>query len=67
MEAVSRTFQDRRPELFGREKNVHRLTDRARKRGVTALVAGPLMGKTWVLTEVARRLCEEGYISGRLP
>ena len=60
METVNNIFQDRRPEFFGREKDVHRLTDRARKRGVTAVVAGPLMGKTWVLTEVARRLCEEG-------
>jgi hypothetical protein len=39
--------------------------DRASRPGLTAVVARPLMGKTWTLTEVARRLLEEGrYLVG---
>ena len=58
-------FTDRRDRLFGREPDVHRLIDRAGRPGLTAVVARPLMGKTWTLTEVARRLLEEGrYLVG---
>lgn len=58
-------FPDRCERLFGREADVHRLTDRASRPGLTAVVARPLMGKTWALTEVARRLFEEGrYLVG---
>ena len=49
-------FPDRRDQLFGREKDIHCLTARARYPGLTAVVARPLMGKTWTLQEVARRL-----------
>ncbi len=49
-------FSDRRDYLFGREPDIHRLIDRARQPGLTALVARPMMGKTWTLHEVARRL-----------
>ena len=53
-------FPDRRDRLFGREPDIHHLVDRARQPGLTVLVGRPLMGKTWTLTEVARRLLEEG-------
>jgi tetratricopeptide (TPR) repeat protein len=54
------SFPDRRDRLFGREPDIHRLIDRAGQTGLTALVARPMMGKTWALEEVARRLLEEG-------
>lgn len=50
--------EDRRKQLFGREPDVLYLVDRANQTGLTAVVAQPLMGKTWTLTEVARRLLE---------
>jgi tetratricopeptide (TPR) repeat protein len=53
-------FPDRQKRLFGRAKDIRQLTDRARKTGLTALTARPLMGKSWVMTEVARILSEEG-------
>lgn len=52
-------FPDRRDRLFGRDADVQRLVDRARLPGLTVIVGRPLMGKTWTLTEVARRLVEE--------
>jgi tetratricopeptide (TPR) repeat protein len=58
-------FPDRRARLFGREADVRYLTGRADTAGVTVLAAAPLMGKTWTLTEVARRLADEGrYLVG---
>ena len=54
------TYPDRRGELFGREPDIRFLCDRARHAGLTVVTARPLMGKTWTLTEVARRLEEEG-------
>ncbi len=53
-------YPDRRDQLFGREPDIHALCDRARHAGLTVVAARPLMGKTWTLTEVARRLEEEG-------
>lgn len=57
---MSGTYPDRRAELFGREPDIHFLCDRARHAGLTVVAARPLMGKTWTLVEVARRLEEEG-------
>jgi hypothetical protein len=57
---MTERFPDRRNELFGREPDMRLLVDRARNSGFTALMARPLMGKTWTLTEVSRRLIEEG-------
>ncbi|MGM9489550.1 hypothetical protein [Ideonella sp. YS5] len=57
---MGKEFPDHRERLFGREPDIHRLLDRARKPGLTALVARPMMGKTWTLQELARRLLEEG-------
>lgn len=58
-------FPDNRARLFGREREIHHLVDRAAGHGITAVAARPLMGKTWALTEVARRLVEQGsYLVG---
>lgn len=62
---MTTTFSDRNDQLFGREAHVQYLCDRAGKPGLTAVVARPLMGKTWTLTEVARRLSTSGqYLVG---
>lgn len=53
-------FTDNQARLFGREAAILSLTERARQTGLTAVVARPLMGKTWTLTEVGRRLSESG-------
>ncbi len=53
-------FPDQRDHLFGREPAVRLLSERARQPGLTAVVARPLMGKTWTLLEVARRQVEGG-------
>lgn len=50
---------DRRDRLFGREQDLARLIDRVRFKGLTAVVARPAMGKSWLLTELARRLAAE--------
>ena len=55
---VNNIFADRSEQLFGRETDVLCLLDRAKNSGMTALVARPLMGKTWLLNEVARRLTD---------
>jgi hypothetical protein len=52
-------FLDRSDRLFGREKDLQALEDRVRFRGLTAVVARPQMGKSWLLTELARRLAYE--------
>ena len=62
---VNNIFADRSEQLFGRETDVLYLLDRAENPGMTALVARPLMGKTWLLNEVARRVTDGGqYLVG---
>ena len=56
---MARELPDRRDRLFGREGDLARLLNRARFRGLTAVVARPQMGKSWLLTELARRLGTE--------
>ena len=51
-----RPFADRREKLCGREDVIAALVERTRQTGLTALTADPLMDKSWVLQEVARRL-----------
>ena len=55
------TFPDERHRLFGREADIQHLFDCTKQSGVTAVVARPLMGKTWTLTEVARCLMKENH------
>lgn len=57
---MSDDFPDRRDRLFGREPDIKLLIERAQRPGITALVARPMMGKTWTLQEVARRLMADG-------
>jgi hypothetical protein len=56
---MARELVDRRDCLFGREGDLAYLLERARFKGLTAVVARPQMGKSWVLTELARRLGTE--------
>jgi hypothetical protein len=52
--------------LFGREQDIAYLMERCGRRGLTAVVGKPQMGKSWLLTEVARRLEEQRPKDGRL-
>lgn len=62
---MANLFPDRTDRLFGREADIQFLSDRAGISGMTTVVARPLMGKTWTLMEVARRLTDEGqYLVG---
>ncbi|MBI3775464.1 MAG: hypothetical protein HY273_07915, partial [Gammaproteobacteria bacterium] len=62
---MTTAFVNRSDQLFGREVDIRRLCDRALQQGLTAIVARPLMGKTWMLTELARLLSEDGqYLIG---
>jgi hypothetical protein len=45
--------------MFGRERDLRALLDRVRLKGLTAVVARPQMGKSWLLNELARRLAYE--------
>jgi hypothetical protein len=54
-----RPFEDRSDRFFGRERDLQALQDRVRFKGLTAVVARPQMGKSWLLTELARRLVSE--------
>jgi hypothetical protein len=56
---VAKDLPDRRHRLFGREGDLAALAARARVKGLTAVVARPQMGKSWLLTELARRLAGE--------
>ena len=49
-------LSDRRDRLFGRQSHLEHLAARAGVKGLTAVVARPQMGKSWLLTELARRL-----------
>jgi len=52
-------FPDHRGQFFGREEDVRYLLSRAKRPGLTAIVARPKMGKTWLLEETARLLSTE--------
>ena len=58
------SLPDRSAQLFGRAAHIRQLLDRVSKPGLTAVVARPLMGKTWTLTEVARQWSEQGDLVG---
>ncbi len=57
--ATPKPFPDRRDYLFGREPDLEVLSARVRFKGLTAVAARPQMGKSWLLTELARRLSED--------
>jgi hypothetical protein len=53
---VPREIPDRSEILFGREVDLAHLLDRSERPGITAIVGRAQMGKSWLLTELARRL-----------
>lgn len=58
-------FENRSEQIFGREADLQWLLQRAHEPGLTVLVGRPLMGKTWTMLELARRLIEHGpYLVG---
>src|SRR5215469_11020408 len=63
---MNREFPDRSSVLFGRQPDLDYLLDRATQKGITAVVGRPQMGKSWLLTEAARRLADppRGYLVG---
>src|SRR5919106_6459064 len=60
MSPPAQAFPDRRDKLFGRAPALEYLKARATYPGITAMVARPQMGKSWLLTELARSLSEGG-------
>jgi hypothetical protein len=57
--ATPKPYPDRRHRLFGRERDLEALIARVRFKGLTAIAARPQMGKSWLLTELARRLSQD--------
>ena len=66
MPALDHTFPDRSSILFGREKDIAFLLERTERPGVTVVLAPPQMGKSWLLTEVARQLSVMPVTGGAL-
>ena len=59
------TLEDRRDRLFGRDADLVALRARAAECGLTAIVAQPQMGKSWLMMELARGLDETpGWLVG---
>jgi hypothetical protein len=56
--AMTRDLPDRSEILFGREADLSYLLARSEQRGMTAVVGRAQMGKSWLLTELARRLSQ---------
>jgi hypothetical protein len=46
--------------IFGREGDIASLLKQTASPGITAVIGQPQMGKTWLLTEIARRLATAG-------
>jgi hypothetical protein len=56
---MARELADRRDRLSGREGDLAYLLERARFKGLTAVVSRPQAGKSWLSIELARRLSQE--------
>ena len=61
---TKQAFPDRREIMFGRKTDIDFILDRIQKKGLTAVVGRPKMGKTWLLQEVCWRLSETGHLVG---
>src|ERR1035441_6781805 len=61
---TKQAFPDRREIMFGRKTDIDFILERIQKKGLTAVVGRPKMGKTWLLQEVGRELCESGHLVG---
>ncbi|HUN58209.1 MAG TPA: hypothetical protein VMU41_08850, partial [Candidatus Binataceae bacterium] len=57
----NREIPNRSDRLFGREQDLRELSKSADRKGVTVIVGRPMMGKSWVLAELARRLAQNGH------
>ena len=55
---MGREFPDRSSILFGRAPDLAYLIGRSGNKGITAVVGRAQMGKSWLLTELARQLSE---------
>jgi hypothetical protein len=55
---MRRELPDRSEILFGREPDLAYLLARSEQRGITAVVGRAQMGKSWLLTELARQLSQ---------
>jgi hypothetical protein len=55
-------FADNSAILFGREPDLAYLAARAQHRGITAIIGRPKMGKSWLLTELSRRLSSSNSV-----
>jgi hypothetical protein len=55
-------LKDRSDCLFGRGADLELLKQRAKQRGLTAVIARPQMGKSWLLTELARQLSQSAAV-----
>ena len=53
---MKRDLPDRSQTLFGRQPDLDYLLQRTDQPGLTAIVGRPMMGKSWLLTELARQL-----------
>src|SRR5271157_549621 len=58
--SMGREFQDRSKVLFGRGPDLAHLLSRAPQKGMTAVAGRAQMGKSWLLTELARQLSQDG-------
>jgi hypothetical protein len=56
---MGREFQDRSKILFGRGPDLAHLLGRAPQKGMTAITGRAQMGKSWLLTELARQLSQD--------
>jgi hypothetical protein len=56
---MSRELPDHSQVLFGREPDLAYLLERSEQSGITAVIGRAQMGKSWLLTELARRLSHE--------
>jgi hypothetical protein len=56
---MEREFPDRSQVSFGREPDLAYLLERSEHSGITAVTGRAQMGKSWLLTELARRLSRD--------
>jgi tetratricopeptide (TPR) repeat protein len=64
-DAMNVPFGNRSEQIFGREADLQWLLRRVESPGLTVIAARPLMGKSWTLLDLARRLTEQGsYVVG---
>jgi hypothetical protein len=58
------TLRDYGGSFFGRDAALVDLIERANETGVTVITGRPLIGKSWLITEVSRRLANSDFLVG---